>query len=286
LQHNPAGHIWELPQVWPQLPQLLLSKRLRHVPPQQAKQDTPGGHLVSPEMKLQQSESVLQAAPTTLQHTPKLQVWGLPQAWPQLPQLLLSNSWKLNKSRHVPPQQESPFPLQQFESVLQAAPRALQHTPELQVRLWQHGEPLAQLLPFAPQQAPFEQSWLPPQAVLQLPQWLEFEPVSTQVPLQQVRPGQHGEPLPQPFPFAPQQAPLEQPCPPVQEWPHAPQFLVSVAVFTQAPPQLVFPVGQQTPCEQKEPVPQLIPQPPQCWASLWRLTQPPLQQLGAALEQA
>src|SRR5205807_2607526 len=62
----------------------------------------------------------------------------------------------------------------------------------------QHWEPLVQaVLPFGMQHVLLEQTWLPVQEVVQFPQWLAFELVSTQVPLQQV-PEQQSEPLTQP----------------------------------------------------------------------------------------
>jgi hypothetical protein len=84
-------------------------------------------------------------------------------------------------------------------------------------------------------------------------------------------------------------------CPPVQLWPlvqtlpQPPQLVESVWVFTQAPPQRVWPAGQpppwQRPLTQLWPAPQLFPQPPQLNGSICAFTHAPSQQVSLLPQQ-
>jgi len=76
---------------------------------------------------------------------------------------------------------------------------------------------------------PLTQTWPAAHAVLQSPQCLESDIVSTQAPLHATRPDGHVH------------APFRQTRPPVQAWPQAPQLNGSVLVFAHTPLQFVRP---------------------------------------------
>jgi len=78
---------------------------------------------------------------------------------------------------------------------------------------------------------------------------------------------------------------LLQLAPPAQIFPQVPQLLLSVEVFTQEPPQKVWPMEQtdwQVPLVQLEPAPQTLPQVPQLLLSVLGFTQTPPQRLWPA----
>jgi hypothetical protein len=123
-----------------------------------------------------------------LRHFPEQRSLAPEQDWPQV--------WQA-------PPTPLQMPPQQSAVVLQPAfPNGMQVTHVLVVVSQspeQHWEPLVQpVLLVAMQHMLLEQTWLPVQDVVQFPQWLVFEVVSTQVPLQQVRPEQQSEPFVQP----------------------------------------------------------------------------------------
>jgi hypothetical protein len=65
-------------------------------------------------------------------------------------------------------------------------------------------------------------------------------------------------------PVPPEQTPAEQLCPVAHAWPHAPQFAVSLLVFTQAAPQNVCPLGHwQLPATHERPPSQALLHAPQ-----------------------
>jgi hypothetical protein len=197
------------------------------------------------------------------------------------------------------------------------------HTPDWQVSVWVQALPSLQAVPsaldglehvpVAGSQVPATWHWS--EAVQMTP---VQRPLATQAPPEQIWPAGHCE-LPVQAPQTPEaqtwpvghcelvaQAPHRPPLqtwpvghcelavhppqtPAVQLWPaaqalpQAPQFLVSVLVFTQTPPQATWPLGQvQTPAVQLWPAAQALPQPPQFDGSLPVFTQTPLQSVCPA----
>jgi hypothetical protein len=137
----------------------------------------------------------------------------------------------------------------------------LPQAPQLRVSVWvlTHIAGIPQAVePMGHRHTPITQPWPAGHALPHEPQLALSVCVSTQV---------CAAPMPQIVRGAVQStrhAPAMQLCPIGQALPQAPQLALSVCVFTQAPPQVICPIGQvQTPAIQVCPAEHALPQPPQ-----------------------